>query len=169
VRSRRGRAGRLALLAAALVLRLLSLAITRGEPAYSLAGDTPATGVARLLAGWGLIVASAGAWARRPGSRFGPLLVAAGLAWFLAEWDSPGAGAAPAFTASCAPRERHANPAHQIGVGQRSASGEQANCDTPGRSGSTLCYRCERRQVPERFPASWRAASQPCGLGGCAR
>jgi hypothetical protein len=106
---------RLALLAAALVLGLLSRAITRGEPADALAGDTPATGVARLLAGWSLIAAGAGAWARRPGSRFEPLL-----------WRGPGVvrgrvgpsrgGVAPAFTASCAPRERHANPAHQIAV-----------------------------------------------------
>ena len=36
-----GRASRLALLAAGLALSLVSLAVTRGEPAYSLAGTAP--------------------------------------------------------------------------------------------------------------------------------
>jgi hypothetical protein len=128
----------------------VSRAITRGEPADALAGDAPATGVARLLAGWSLIAAGAGAWARRPGSRFEPLLVAAGLAWFLAEWDRPGAGVAPAFTASCAPRERHANPAHQIAVRTVAGIRRPGQLRYQCRSGSTLCYRRERRQVPER-------------------
>jgi signal transduction histidine kinase len=94
-----GRARRLTLLAAGLVLGLLSLAVVRGEPAHSLAGEAPAAAVAGLLAGWSLVAAGVGAWARRPGSRFGPLLVTAGLAWFLAQWDNPGAGVAVAFTA----------------------------------------------------------------------
>jgi signal transduction histidine kinase len=109
-----GRAGRLTLLAAGLALSLVSLAITQGEPAYSLAGTAPAAWAAGLLAGWSLIAAGLGAWARRPGSRFGPLPVAAGLAWFLAEWDNPGAGVALAFTAglvlqaACPPLIGHA-------------------------------------------------------------
>ncbi|HEV8649952.1 MAG TPA: hypothetical protein VG276_11250 [Actinomycetes bacterium] len=94
----RGRAGRLVLLAAGLALGLLSLAIARGEPAYSLAGSAPIAGAAELLAGWSLIAAGLWAWVRRPGSRFGPLVVAAGVGWFLAEWDNPGAGAALTFT-----------------------------------------------------------------------
>jgi hypothetical protein len=108
-----GRAVRLALLAGGLVLGLLSLAIARGEPAYSLAGNAPAAD-AGLLAGWSVIAAGLGAWARRPGSRFGPLAVAAGLAWFLAEWHNPGAGIALAFTAglvlhaACPPLVGHA-------------------------------------------------------------
>ena len=94
-----GRAGWFALLAAGLGLGLLSLAIARGEPAYSLGGGSLTAEVAGLLAGWSLIAAGLGVWARRPGSRFGPLVVAAGLAWFLAEWNNPGAGVALAFTA----------------------------------------------------------------------
>ena len=92
----------------------MSLAIARGEPAYSLAGNAPAAWAAGLLAGWSLIAAGLGAWARRPGSRFGPLVVAAGLAWFLAEWNNPGAGVALAFTAglvlhaACPPLIGHA-------------------------------------------------------------
>ena len=111
---RLGRAVRFALLAAGLALGLVSLAITRGEPAYSLAGTAPAASAAGLLAGWSLIAAGLGAWARRPGSRFGPLVAAAGMTWFLAEWDNPGAGAAVAFTAglvlqaACPPLIGHA-------------------------------------------------------------
>jgi signal transduction histidine kinase len=111
---RLGRAIRLALLAAGLALGLVSLAITRGEPAYSLAGTAPAAWAAGLLAGWSLIAAGLWAWARRSGSRFGPLVAAAGVAWFLAEWDNPGAGVAVAFTAglvfqaACPPLIGHA-------------------------------------------------------------
>jgi signal transduction histidine kinase len=111
---RLGRASRLALLVAGLALGLVSLAIARGEPAYSLAGTAPAAWAAGLLAGWSLIAAGLGAWARRPGSRFGPLVAAAGVAWFLAEWDNPGAGIALAFTAglvlqaACPPLIGHA-------------------------------------------------------------
>ena len=94
-----GRAGRLALLAAGLALGLLSLAIARAGPAYSLAGTTPIAGAVELLAGWSLIVAGLWAWVRRPSRRFGPLVAAAGLGWFLAEWDNPGAGVPLAFTA----------------------------------------------------------------------
>jgi signal transduction histidine kinase len=116
-----GRAGRLTLLAAGLALGLLSLAITRGEPAYSLAGNPTAAGAAELLAGWSLVAAGVGAWARRPGSRFGPLAVTAGLAWFLAEWDNPGAAVALAFTAglvlhaACPPLVGHAALAYPGG------------------------------------------------------
>jgi signal transduction histidine kinase len=108
------RAGRLVLLAAGLMLGLVSLAVTRGESAYSLAGSASAAWAAGLLAGWSVIAAGLGAWVRRPGSRFGPLAVAAGLAWFLAEWDNPGVGVAVAFTAglvlqaACPPLIGHA-------------------------------------------------------------
>ena len=108
------RAGRLALLVAGLGLGVMFLAIIHGEPAYSLAGTAPAAWVTGFLAGWSLIAAGLGAWARRPGSRFGPLAVAAGVAWFLAEWDNPGIGVAVAFTAglvlqaACPPLIGHA-------------------------------------------------------------
>jgi len=91
---------------------VMFLAIIHGEPAHSLAGTAPAAWAAGLLAGWSLIAAGLGAWARRPWSRFGPLTAAAGLAWFLAEWDNPGAGVA--FTvglvlhAACPPLIGHA-------------------------------------------------------------
>ncbi len=77
----------------------LWLAVSHGDPAYSLAGGSLAAELAGLLAGWSLIGAGLAAWARRPTSRFGPLVVAAGLVWFLAGWNNPGIGVALAFTA----------------------------------------------------------------------
>jgi signal transduction histidine kinase len=38
------------------------------------------------------------AWARRPASRFGLLLAAGGVGWFLQEWNNPGIGSELAFT-----------------------------------------------------------------------
>jgi signal transduction histidine kinase len=92
------RAAQLGLLLAGLALGAVSLAIARGEPAFSLAGGAIAAGVAGLVAGWSLLAAGLGAWARRPASRFGLLVAAAGLAWLLAEWNNPGSDSAVAFT-----------------------------------------------------------------------
>jgi signal transduction histidine kinase len=96
---RLGRAARLALLLIGVALGGWSLAVARTAPAYSLAGGSLAAEVAGLVAGWSLVGAGLAAWARRPSSRFGPLLVASGLVWFLAGWDNPGVGVALAFTA----------------------------------------------------------------------
>jgi signal transduction histidine kinase len=96
---RLGRAGRLALIPVGVALGGLWLAVSHGEPAYSLAGGSLAAELAGLLAGWSLVGAGLAAWARRPTSCFGPLVVAAGLVWFLAGWNNPGIGVALAFTA----------------------------------------------------------------------
>jgi signal transduction histidine kinase len=96
---RLGRAGRLALIPIGVTLGGLWLAVSHGEPAYSLAGGSLAAELAGLLAGWSLIGAGLAAWARRPTSRFGPLVVAAGLVWFLAGGNNPDIGVALAFTA----------------------------------------------------------------------
>jgi signal transduction histidine kinase len=64
---------------------------------------------ALLGAGWALLACGLLFWLRRPGNAVGPLLIAAGCAWFIAEWDTPGAGSSPVFTiglvlyAACAP------------------------------------------------------------------
>jgi FtsH-binding integral membrane protein len=39
--------------------------------------------VLTLLLGWSFSLSGLVAWNRRPGNRFGPLMVAAGFAWFL--------------------------------------------------------------------------------------
>ncbi len=93
------RAARLAMIPIGVTLGGLWLAVSHGDPAYSLAGGSLAAELAGLLAGWSLIGAGLAAWARRPTSRFGPLVVAAGLVWFLAGWNNPGIGVALAFTA----------------------------------------------------------------------
>jgi signal transduction histidine kinase len=75
----------------------LSLAIARREPAYSFAGESTARAGAELAAGWALLTVGLVAWARRRGSSFGPLLVAASFGWFWLEWNSPGIGSALGF------------------------------------------------------------------------
>ena len=84
-------AGRFVAGAFGLAVGLMSLSIASGSPAYSFAG-TAAGAVALLLAGWSLVAAGLVFWSARPGNYVGPLLVAAGVAWFLAEWDNPGVG-----------------------------------------------------------------------------
>jgi signal transduction histidine kinase len=91
-----------------------SLDVARGDPSYWFAGASAITAVAFLTAGWALIGSGLGFWLRRPASRFGPLLAAAGFAWFLPEWDNPGIDSGVAFTAglclhaACAPLVGHA-------------------------------------------------------------
>jgi signal transduction histidine kinase len=72
-----------------------TVAIVRGEPHLSLAGDSVAALAAALAAAALLIAAATATW--RPGAAFPVLLAAAALAWLAAEWNTPGAG--PAFTA----------------------------------------------------------------------
>ena len=79
-------------------LGAVSLALARDEPAFSFAGSSLGGAVALLGAGWALLSCGLVFWGRRSASTVGPLLVAAGCAWFLAEWDNPGVGAAAAFT-----------------------------------------------------------------------
>jgi signal transduction histidine kinase len=51
-----------------------------------------------LAAGWGLVMVGLETIRRRRRQRFGYLLVAAGLAWFLPEWSDPSVGQPVAFT-----------------------------------------------------------------------
>jgi signal transduction histidine kinase len=100
---------RLALWPAGLALGAFSLAVARGDPAFSFAGSSLEGAVALLGAGWALLACGLLFWGRRPGNAVGPLLVAACCAWFLAEWDNAGTGSAAVFTvglvfyAACAP------------------------------------------------------------------
>jgi signal transduction histidine kinase len=100
-------------LLAGLAFGVLSIAIARREPAYAFTGgsiklDTndeigggwllsPARVAAELAAGWALLAVGLAAWVRRPGSAFGPLLVAGAFAWFALEWNNPGIGSAAGF------------------------------------------------------------------------
>jgi signal transduction histidine kinase len=89
---------RLVLWPAGLAFGAFSLALARDEPAFSFAGASLEGAVALLGAGWALLACGLVYWGRRPGNAVGPLLAAAGCAWFLAEWDNPGAGSAAVFT-----------------------------------------------------------------------
>jgi signal transduction histidine kinase len=89
---------RLVLWPAGLALGAVSYAIARDEPAFSFAGESLEGAVALLGAGWALLACGLVFWGRRPGNTVGPLLAAAGCAWFLAEWDNPGVGSAVIFT-----------------------------------------------------------------------
>jgi signal transduction histidine kinase len=90
---------RLVVLAAGLVVGLSALLIARADPVFSFAGDGWGGAVALAAAGWGLMVAGLSAASRRPWSLISPLLVGAGAAWFVAEWDNQGVGSAWVFTA----------------------------------------------------------------------
>jgi signal transduction histidine kinase len=96
--NRPARVVRLALWPLGIAFGAFTFAIVRREPGYSLAGESTARAVAELAAGWALLAVGLIAWGRRPGRRFGALLVAASFGWFLAEWNNPGIASTLAFT-----------------------------------------------------------------------
>jgi signal transduction histidine kinase len=81
--------------AALLAVGAATVAIVRGEPDLSLAGDSGTALAAELAAAALVIAAAVATW--RAGAMFSALLTAAALTWLAAEWNTPGAG--PAFTA----------------------------------------------------------------------
>jgi len=118
---------------------LFTLGVARDDPGYGFAGSSDASGAALLAAGWALIGCGLASWVRRPASAFGPLLAAAGFAWFLPEWNNPAIGSAPAFTlglalyAACPPLVAHAVLAYPGGrLGSRIEAGVLAVAYTGG-------------------------------------
>jgi signal transduction histidine kinase len=109
-----GRLARFGLGALAIAFGAASLAVARHDPGGSFAGSSVRDGILELAAGLSLVVAGLAFWSRRHGNRFGPLLAAAGFAWFLPEWSNPGVGASPMFTlglvgfVACPPLVAHA-------------------------------------------------------------
>ena len=97
-RVRRVKLRHLLVLVAGLGLGVGSLAIARDAPDGSFGGATPASGVVLLGVGWALVLCGVVAWARRPSSRFGVILAAAGGAWFLVEFNNPAIGSHVLFT-----------------------------------------------------------------------
>jgi signal transduction histidine kinase len=83
----------------ALAFGVDAVTIARGHPDLSLAGDAPWASATELAAGWAVVAAGLAHAARRPASRCGPLLAAAGTAWFLSEAQNPESGSALVFTA----------------------------------------------------------------------
>ena len=82
-----------------LVVGLISRAIAADHPEFSFTGGSWVGVVALLGAGWSLVFAAVIFSTRRPRNRTAVLLVGVSVAWFIAEWDSPGAGSSPVFTA----------------------------------------------------------------------
>jgi signal transduction histidine kinase len=105
----------------ALVVGVDAVVIARNHPDLSLAGDAVWASAAQLAAGWALAAAGLAHAARRPTSPCGPLLAAAGVAWFISEAPNPEAGSALIFTAglllsaSCPPLVAHAALTHATG------------------------------------------------------
>ena len=116
-----GRFGRLAIAFIAAAVGILSLAAARSDPVGSFAGKSALGGIAELGAGWSLVAAGLLFWIRHRGNRFGPLLTAAGFAWFLPEWSNPGVDTALGFAVgslcfvACAPLIAHAALAYPTG------------------------------------------------------
>jgi signal transduction histidine kinase len=75
--------------AAALAAGLQSFLVVRSAPAFSTAGAAPFGPVMLLVAGWAAVASGIAVPWRYPARRSWVLLVAAGLALFVAEWDGP--------------------------------------------------------------------------------
>ena len=88
----------LILLVGGAAVGVLTFALVRKQPEYALVGDSIGRAVAELAAGCALIAVGTVSWIRRRESPFGALLAAAGLGWFLAEWNNPEIGSSLAFS-----------------------------------------------------------------------
>jgi signal transduction histidine kinase len=82
----------------AIAVGLFTVHIVRAGPEYSFSGSSVGGTAATLVTGWSLVAAGLAFSARPRPSRFGLLLVGAGLTWFLLEWPSPASDSALAFT-----------------------------------------------------------------------
>lgn len=74
---------------AAIPVGLESFLVVRSAPAFSAAGAAPFGPIMLLVAGWAAAAAGVVVHWRSPARRSWMLLVAAGLALFVAEWDNP--------------------------------------------------------------------------------
>jgi signal transduction histidine kinase len=77
---------------------VFALNVARDDPTYWFGGRSTLGSVALVTAGWTLIGCGLAFWWRRPGSRFGLLLTAAGFAWFVPELNNPAVDSPVAFT-----------------------------------------------------------------------
>jgi signal transduction histidine kinase len=73
---------------------LLSLLIAQSHPGATFGGESWEAGAVELITGWSMIGAGLYVWWGRGEGRSGLLLAAAGMTWFVAEWDNPGIGTA---------------------------------------------------------------------------
>jgi hypothetical protein len=89
----------LAILLVGVVAGVESLTIARRSPGYSFAATSGLAAALELAAGWALVLAGLIAFRTRGRRAFGGILALAGVAWFLVEWNNPGASLAVVFTA----------------------------------------------------------------------
>jgi hypothetical protein len=92
-------APRLVVFVADVVFGAFSLAVARGEAGYSFGGSSTFASAAEMIAGCALLAVGLIAPARPREARLGTILVAAPIAWFVLEWNNPGASSAPVFAA----------------------------------------------------------------------
>jgi signal transduction histidine kinase len=76
----------------------LAFVFARESAEYALVGDSVARATIELVAGYALIAVGLASSRRQGQSRFGVLLIGAGIAWELAEWNDPGVESSVAFT-----------------------------------------------------------------------
>jgi signal transduction histidine kinase len=119
-------------------LGLGSLAAARAAPAGSLAGASTLPELVLVGAGAALVACGVAAWARRPGSRFGPTLAAAGGAWLAAELNNPQVGSPLLFTIGLVASA--AAPALVAHAALAYPDGRLAGA--PARAGVVLAYAC---------------------------
>jgi signal transduction histidine kinase len=97
-----------------------TLLLVRNDPAASLTGSSILGGAGLLMAGWVTITVGL-LMRRRRRTPFPTLMVLAGFAWFMTEWNSPGAGSSLVFTiglvlgAACPALAAHAALAYPAG------------------------------------------------------
>jgi signal transduction histidine kinase len=90
-----------------------SAVIANRDPGYAFAGSGARIAI-ELIVGYAAIACGLACLRRRASRQFGSLLVAAGAAWFLVEWNNPGVGSSLVFTvglvlyAAAAPLVAHA-------------------------------------------------------------
>jgi hypothetical protein len=93
------RAAQVVVVAVGVAAGLATLATVRRSPAYAIGGPSGWDVLLGSAAGWSLLVAGAVALHRPARRPFGITAVLASWAWFAAQWNTPGAGSAAAFTA----------------------------------------------------------------------
>jgi signal transduction histidine kinase len=132
-RPARGGAVVVAAAVVAIAVGIGSIVIAARSPAWALAAGSGWASAAEVVAGWSLVAAGLALAGRREARTGGLLLVAAGLAWFVVDWNNPGIGSGALFTlglvlwALCPAVVGHAALAHaggaRIGTAARIAIG----------------------------------------------
>jgi signal transduction histidine kinase len=110
----KGRGVRILGLASGSLVSVVAVVTATGSAGYSFGGYSWPPLAVELAAGWSLMAVGVLAHPRRHGRRFGLAVLAAGSAWFLVEFDNPGAVSPVVFTiglvlhAVCPPLVGHA-------------------------------------------------------------